>query len=224
MAFVFALIFFAAVTGVVKPYIRGVKRSYYAVAAAAAFILVGVTAPSASGQKTKLGTAAAAAATTDGTKVNATAPMDASEASASTTSNWQYSDVKDEMRGTSTKVAEVSSDNTVDLDFPYGEVRGQLLIRRRPEDGLNIAFEVDNGQVLCSDFEESYVSIKFDDRPVQKFRCSGTTDGSSNIAFLNDEHRVLADLEKSKRAIVEAEFFQQGRKQFAFKTAGLNWK
>ena len=128
------------------------------------------------------------------------------------------------MRGTSSKVAQITSDNVVDLDFPYGEVHGQLWVRQRHEDGLNVAFEVEKGQVLCNSFTESYVSIKFDDRPIQKFRCTDASDGSSNVAFLSNEHSVLAELKKSKRAIVEAEFFQQGRKQFTFDTAGLNWK
>lgn len=128
------------------------------------------------------------------------------------------------MRGTPTTEAKVVSDNTVNLEFPYGEVHGQLWVRKRAEDGLNVAFEVEQGQILCNDFGNSHVSIKFDDGPVQKFHCSGTSDGSSNVAFIDDARRVLSHLRKSKRAIVEAEFYEQGRKQFTFDTAGLNWK
>ena len=139
-------------------------------------------------------------------------------------SKWDYSESKDEMRGTTTKLASISSENVVDLEFPYGEVHGQLWIRRRPEDGLNIAFEVDKGQVLCHTFSDGYVSMKFDDGPVQRFRCTGSSDGSSETAFILDESRALAALKRAKRTIVEAEFFQQGRQQFIFETAGLEWK
>lgn len=224
MAFVFALIFFAAVAGVIKPYINGVKRSYFAVGAAVAFVLVAITAPSTPGSKPKLATTPAAAATTNEPDANTTAATDPTEASETVPANWDYSTSKDEMRGTSTKFAQVNSDNTVDLDFPYGEVRGQLWIRQRAEDGLSVAFEVEKGQILCNDFDDSYVSIKFDNGPVQKFRCSGTADGSSNVAFINDDRRVLAALKKSKRTIVEAPFYEQGRQQFTFNTSGLSWK
>lgn len=50
-------------------------------------------------------------------------------------------------------------------------------------------------------------------------------DGSNDTVFLSGgTSRALAGLKKAKRAIVEAEFFQRGRQQFVFETAGLNWK
>jgi hypothetical protein len=66
--------------------------------------------------------------------------------------------------------------------------------------------------------------MKFDNGPIQKFRCTGSSDGSSETAFIEDEGRALAALKRAKRTIVEAEFYQQGRQQFVFQTAGLNWK
>lgn len=128
------------------------------------------------------------------------------------------------MRGTTSRFASIASENEVDLEFPYGEVRGQLWIRRRPEDGLNVAFEVEKGQVLCHSFSNSHVSMKFDDGPIQKFRCTGSSDGSSETAFLEGEQRVLGALKRAKRTIVEAEFYRRGRQQFVFETAGLQWE
>lgn len=128
------------------------------------------------------------------------------------------------MRGTTTKLASVQSENSVDLDFPYGAVHGQIWIRKRPEDGLNVAFEVDKGQVLCHSFSGGYVSVKFENGPIQKFSCTGSSDGSSETAFLLNEERALSALKRAKRTIVEAEFFQKGRQQFVFDTAGLEWK
>jgi hypothetical protein len=224
VAYVFVLIFFAAVAGLIKPYIKGLKRSHFAIAAVVAFVLVGLTAPSTPGSKGKNDSGTARAAAADATDTNSASGTDDGDATTQPATNWDYQTRKDEMRGTSSKLAQVTSDNTVDLDFPYGEVHGQLWIRQRPEDGLNVAFEVEKGQILCNSFEESYISIKFDNGPIQKFRCTEASDGSDNVAFLGNEHRVLSDLEKSKRAIVEAEFYQQGRKQFTFETAGLNWK
>jgi hypothetical protein len=217
---IFVLLFFAAVVGIFKPYIKGTKRSYFIGAAVLAFVLVGVTAePSTQAADTKVaasGTGNAEAVEANSTSVEA--------ASAAKPSKWTYSDDTDEMRGTKSSYASLDSENEVDLDFPYGEQRGQLMLRKRPEDGLNVMFQVGNGQILCHSFTESHVSIKFDDGPVQRYRCTDASDGSNNVAFLSNERSVVERLKKSKRAIVEAEFFQKGRQQFMFETAGLNWQ
>lgn len=221
MSYAFAIIFLAAIVGIFKPYIKGTKRSYFAAAAAVSFVLVGITAaPSRPEGKGSAATATPRSETSGQKAVAEEGPAPSSDDA----SKWEYQNASDEMRGTSSKVAQVMSDNTVDLEFPYGEVHGQIWVRQRPEDGLNAAFEVEKGQILCHSFSESFVSIKFDDGPIQKFRCTDSSDGSNNVAFLNNAHAVLAGLKRSKRAIVEAEFFQQGRKQFTFDTAGLNWK
>ena len=219
MSVVFFLLFIAAVAGVFRPYINGAKRWHFGAAAVVAFMLVGAFAPNPVTDGKKL-----AAAPENGQEASAGSGSDAASAEAKSATKWEYSESKDEMRGTTAKTASLTSDNTVDLQFPYGEVHGELWIRRRPEDGLNVAFQVEKGQVLCHSFTESYISMKFDDGPIQKFRCTGSSDGSTETAFIEDEGRALAALKRSKRAVVEAEFFQQGRQQFVFETAGLRWK
>ena len=213
VSYIFVVIFFAALFGIFRPFIKGATRWHFGVAAIVSFVLIGVFAPNTPGPKN---TESEPTETVLSDR-SATGPSEPS-------SKWDYSDSKDEMRGTTTKFASLNSENTVDLQFPYGEVHGQLWIRRRPEDGLNVAFEVEKGQVLCHSFSDDYVSIKFDDGPIQRFRCTSSSDGSSETAFLLDEQRALAGLKHAKRTIVEAEFYQQGRQQFVFDTAGLDWK
>ena len=127
------------------------------------------------------------------------------------------------MRGTTTRYAQLVSENTVDLDFPYGTVNGQILVRRRPKDGLNVMFTVDKGQILCHSFGDDHISVKFDDGPVKRYSCTGTSDGSSETSFIENASGFLSNLKKAKRTIIEAEFFQKGNQQFTFETAGLNW-
>jgi hypothetical protein len=214
VSYVFLLVFLAAVVGIFKPYIHGARRSHFAIAAVVSFFLVGIFAPS-----SPTGVKPAAETEPDAQENFPTAATEAEPVS-----KWDYSESKDEMRGTTAKLASLRSENVVDLDFPYGEVHGRLWIRRRPEDGLNIAFEVEKGQVLCHSFTDDYISMKFDDGPIQKFRCTGSSDGSTETAFIIDEPRALAALKRAKRTIVEAEFFQKGRQQFVFETAGLKWE
>jgi hypothetical protein len=220
LSYLFLLLFLAAVVGIFRPYVTGLKRSHFAIAAVVSFALVGVFAPNTASTDKKSGAPAVTEADTPRGPIR----NEVSGAETLPTSQWEYSDTHDAMRGTTAKFASVQSDNTVDLDFPYDEVHGQIWIRRRAEDGLNVAFEVTKGQVLCHSFSDGYVSMKFDNGPIQKFRCTGSSDGSSETAFIEDEGRALAALKRAKRTIVEAEFYQQGRQQFVFQTAGLNWK
>ena len=97
-------------------------------------------------------------------------------------------------------------------------------MQRDPKSGLDVVFSVEKGQILCHGFGDSYVSAKFDDGPIQKFRCSGASDGSANYAFLRGADSFLKKLKGAKRTVIEAEFFQQGQQQFVFETTGLEWK
>jgi hypothetical protein len=221
MSVIFFLLFIAAVVGIFKPYLGSLKRWHFGIAALVCFMMVGAFAPGAVPGEKKAA-AAATPETSGGTAADTTSGDSPTAIEAA--SKWEYSNSKDEMRGTTAKLASVTSNNVVDLDFPYGEVHGILWVRHRAEDGLNVAFQVENGQVLCSSFSDDYVSMKFDNGPVQKFRCTGTSDGSSDTAFIENQSRVLAALKHAKRTVVEAEFYQQGRQQFVFDTAGLDWK
>jgi hypothetical protein len=218
MAAILALLMLVCLVGVIKPFVQGLTRAHFGIAAVVCFVLIGVLGGSAK-------TSSAPANSASGSVVASTeATAKADEPPPEPVSKWTYSTNKDEMRGTTEHLAEIQSENTVDLQFPYGEVHGTVWIRRRPSDGLNIAFSVDKGQILCHNYSDSYVSIKFDDQPVQRFSCTGTSDGSSETAFIENAGRALSGLKKSKRTIIEAEFFQQGRKQFTFETAKLEWK
>ena len=220
MSYVFLLLFVAAVVGIFKPYIQNSKRWHFAIAAVVSFFLVGIFAPSTvpNGKKVP---ARVNEAQSDSTS-DANGNLAASQPEA--TSKWLYSQSRDEMRGTTTKFASIESENEEDLEFPYGKIHGQLWIRRRPEDGLNVAFEVYQGQVLCHSYSDNHVSMKFDNGPIQKFRCTGSSDGSTETAFIENEGRVLAALKRAKRVVVEAEFYQQGRQLFVFDVAGLKWE
>ncbi len=219
MAVIFTLILLAALAGIVKPYIGGLKRAHFAIVAVVAFVLVGVTAPDVkqSAGETK-SASSAPSATQPGNATAAAAKVEAAPV------KWAYSEDKDEMRGDTTRYAVLDSDNQIDLEFPYGEVRGHVTVRHRKQDGLNVMFSVDKGQILCNNFTDTHISAKFDDKPIQRFACTGTSDGSSETAFITDEARFLKQLRTATRTIVEAEFYQQGRQQFTFETRGLEWK
>ena len=223
---IFFLAFVAALIGIFFPYLPNVKRKHFAGAAGVSLFLMALGI----GSNNNSGEAQADSAAKTSVATAPEAPSKAKAAAQPTepeqpASKWEYREDKDEMRGTTAKFASIRSENTVDLDFPYGEVNGTIWVRRRPEDGLDVMFSVDSGQIMCNSFTDTYVSIKFDDKPIQRFSCTGSSDGSNDTAFLmGGSSRALTALKKAKRTIIEAEFFQKGRQQFVFETAGLEWK
>ena len=213
-------VFLAAVVGIFKPYVQQLGRKQFGLIAAAAFVGMMIVVP-----KSDAGEAVAADGTSKANGGHAVASAeDLSPAAQSEVGKWEYSESTDEMRGDAAKYATLASNNEVDLDFPYGETNGNLMIRRNAEFGLNVMFSVDKGQVLCHSFGDSYLSVKFDDGPIQRFRCADSSDGSTETAFIENEAKMLSGLKKARKTIVEAEFFQQGRQQFTFDTANLKWE
>jgi hypothetical protein len=149
-------------------------------------------------------------------------PSPASEEPSEPASNWGYSDDKDEMRGTTTRYASLTSTNDVSFGFPYAGGKATLVLRQQREDGLRVILHVE-GQFLCSSFRDDSVAVKFDDDPIEHFRCLEPSDGSTGVIFIRSEARFVAKLKKARAVVIEAEFFQEGRRQMQFDVAGLKW-
>ncbi|MDV2687636.1 hypothetical protein RYX56_25130, partial [Alkalihalophilus lindianensis] len=79
--------------------------------------------------------------------------------------------------GTTAKYASVVSENELDFEFPYGRGNSTTLTIRRDGE-LDAFLVIEKGQFLCNGFSDSsYVSVKFDDGPIQRFNCTDTSDG-----------------------------------------------
>ena len=140
-------------------------------------------------------------------------------------SQWSYNESQDEMRSAKTRYALVTSDNSVDFSFPYaGGSTLTLQLRQRPQDGFQILLSISSGQFLCNSFSNSTITVKFDDGPLRKFGCSDTSDGDSTVIFVESPKTFLKGLRKAKKTTIEADFFQEGSRQFTFDTANLKWK
>lgn len=221
MAYLFLIGFLVALYGVFRPFqsIPQAKRWHYGLAAFVSFMLVGMTA------EPPEGTGTAKSDTTPNAKPAASpSPVSKDEPPSAPASNWTYDTSKDEMRGGVERYASLDAENTVKLDFPYGEQRGRVLIRQSPRFGFDIMVGVPSGQIMCNSYSNSYLSVKFDDGPVQRFGCTDASDGTNNMVFIESEKAFLAKLKKSKRMMVEAEFFQNGLQQFTFNTENLEWE
>ncbi|MCW3835938.1 hypothetical protein ACFQ1E_07795 [Sphingomonas canadensis] len=147
----------------------------------------------------------------------------AAEAEPAPQTAWRYAEKKDEMRGSTQRIAQVEATEPIRLPFPYGESAPVLNIRQDPKYGFDI-FITANGQFLCRSWDDDTISVKFDGGAIRNWACADADGGSSDIVFIVRARPFLAELKKAKRMIVEAEMYEAGRVQMKFDVAGLDWK
>ncbi|POT59198.1 hypothetical protein C3432_00200 [Citrobacter amalonaticus] len=148
--------------------------------------------------------------------------------------DWYSSYNKDEMRGTAQKFVQTDSDNAVDFDFPYNGGSNLMLILRSKKTELEAGqkaedlalseaiIAISKGQFLCHSYSGCHVYVKFDDGKIQKYAMSETSGGRTDVIFFNNSTKFIKELRKHKKLILEAEFYQDGAKQFKFDLTGVN--
>lgn len=98
--------------------------------------------------------------------------------------NWGYSENTDRMTSKNTSAAQLTSDNSLRLDFPYkGDNYGRITVRQHPMYGLDVIVAIDKGQILCNSSSGCPIEIRFDDKPAIRFSGTGPADNSSDTVF-----------------------------------------
>lgn len=138
---------------------------------------------------------------------------------------WNYTTEKDEMDDSKNTFASLQSENTVNLDMPYGATSAQIIVRKMKKYGTDVIIQVGQGQIFGSEYEnDNYVMVRFDDKPALKFYFDEAADGSSEVVFLRKKSLFIDYAKKAKNIKVEVPFFQAGRQIFRFKTTqSLVW-
>lgn len=144
--------------------------------------------------------------------------------SATEPSRWSYREDRDEMRNRTDKFAETVSENEQDFDFPYnGGSHVTLRLQKFRSNNTDAIFQIDKGQFICHSFTGGRISVKFDNGPIRRFGCNEPSDGDTTTIFVEPAGPFLTALRKSSTVTLEAEFYQEGVRQFTFKTEGLRW-
>lgn len=129
---------------------------------------------------------------------------------------WRFSESTDRMTGKTTSSAELISENSLSLRFPYsGENYGHIEIRRSPRYGLDAMIGIRKGQILCHSYDCS-VLVRFDEKPPVRFSGAEPSDGSTNLIFVQPAAKFLALAKTAKRIQVEIELYQEGRQVLDF--------
>lgn len=134
---------------------------------------------------------------------------------------WQYQNSSDPLTGKPEAYATLVSDNQLSLDSPYrGRNYGKLTIRQSPRFGLNVYFEIEQGQLICGySTDECAVRVAFDGKAPQRFGMVKPADSSSTILFFADERRFIKAALAATEIRLAAVVYQAGEPTLTFKAA-----
>lgn len=136
---------------------------------------------------------------------------------------WHYSVSEDPMTSRKARYATIKSENTVNFGFPYeGPQRGELTLRDHPSYGKNALFSIDEGQILCTSYDDCHVRIRFDEGVAERWRAIGPSDNSTTVIFLRNEARFLQKLRSAKVIRLQIPIYQQGEPMFEFHVGGFS--
>lgn len=136
---------------------------------------------------------------------------------------WEYEETIDKMNETKTKIASIEANEELLFDFPYDGGSTAKIVLRNKNGNTNVFLTISKGQFITQ-YDNRYIKTKFDNQKPKTQSVSESSDGSSDILFINSEKTFISKLKNSKKLIIEAEFYQEGLKQMEFNTEGLDWK
>ena len=131
---------------------------------------------------------------------------------------WKETESIDEMTEDRNIWKSITSDNSVDFEFPYnGGSTLTISVRYMKKYGTDVLLQISNGQILCNEYNgTNYATIKFDDEAPIKFTYTDSNDGSADIVFLKNTSKFISKAKKAKQIKVQLPFFQEGQKTFKF--------
>lgn len=140
-----------------------------------------------------------------------------------TPNNWIYEQKLDKMTSDTTYYAEVMAKELLNFKSPYdGGSVATLVLRNRS--GINNAYvTVDKGQMLTRSYESSSHRIRFDEHPATWYSFSAPSSGSTTLAFIGTSYDFIDKAKKSKKVLIELEFYQEGLRQMEFNITNLKW-
>lgn len=137
--------------------------------------------------------------------------------------SWQYSTDEDMASGKTSSFAGLKSENTLDLGFPYqGPQFAQLTLRRHPRYGFDAFISIDKGQILCNEYTNPHILVRFDKSDVQQFECAEPSDNSSTHAFIRNADEFERGLKGASTAYITLTLYQEGSQSLKFKVKGYD--
>lgn len=140
--------------------------------------------------------------------------------------SWSFRFEKDPMSDTQNIWANIYSDNTINMDFPYETTKATITVRYMKKYGYNVLIGVTSGQIYGNSYyNENYIMARFDDNKPIKYWFDETSDGSSDVVFLRKTSDFIMRCKKAHTIIIEIPLYDSGRPVFEFSTTKpLKWR
>ena len=130
---------------------------------------------------------------------------------------WEFSFKEDEMTSSRNVYARISSDNTIDQDFPYGTTGANICIRYMKKYGYDVLVTIDEGQFSGIEVSgTNYIMVRFDKGKAIKYWYNETDDGSSDCVFIRKANDFIKRCKEAKDIKIELPLYQNGRPVFKF--------
>lgn len=136
---------------------------------------------------------------------------------------WSYTKNKDRMTGQTIYHASTSSIEELKFEFPYNGGSTLSLNLRSGVKGNEVMLSIDKGQFMSNLLNDEFVKFKFDNGKPINYGYNGASDGSSDVIFIRNSSELISKLRKCDTLLIEAPFFNEGRRVAEFWTAGLEW-
>ena len=153
--------------------------------------------------------------------VNDTIAVDSSDSLDNKVKNgWNYENRIDEIDGSTTKTAIVTSSNIVEFDFPYnGGSTLDICVRYAKKYGTDVMIGVSEGYLISNEYNgTNYVRVRFDNNAPIKFTTVEPSDYSHDLLFLENPKKFIKLAKNAKTIKIEATFGEEGSRVFTFNT------
>jgi len=165
-----------------------------------------------------------------GPQANNAVPKDKADSTKSAGSNdpaasskWEYDQEEDKMTSKTSWFAGVKANELLQLKFPYnGGTTVNIFLRNKGGEN-QVMLQLSKGQFMANVIKGQDILVRFDSLKAEKFSCLAPGDGSTTTLFINNEAKFISRLKKAKKALVEAEMFNEGNHVIEFNVEGLKW-
>jgi hypothetical protein len=140
------------------------------------------------------------------------------------TAKWTYSENTDKMEGTKQYFASITSTNKIDFEFPYeGGSTFDIIVRNKGVEN-EVLLIVSKGQFMTSISGDETLKVKFDDNKPENYIYNSASDASMDVVFIDNSKKFIDNLKKSKKLMIEANFYNAGKKVIEFNIEGFKWE
>ena len=137
--------------------------------------------------------------------------------------DWVYDTYTDDATGKKANTASLTSNNSMNFSSPYsGTQYGTFVVRNHPRFGVDAYLSIQQGQLLCNNYNNSNVLIRFDNGEASSYACNEAADYSNDIVFISDTARLESRMKSAKKMYLTVSVYNEGSRTWEFDVRGYD--